>query len=155
MVLHSYSPANSRDVARLLELLGIPKPDREGADVVIPVQLAVGSPRPGAIVIETRSVFDLLRLAAARVEVPADTRGAVRFRTPGPAGEGIHIRSSSTAPADPRVATQYRGRWYYIDDEDDSSKRWFNRMQLLVNAQLPDRAAGSAPLLSVPVSGRR
>jgi hypothetical protein len=53
------------------------------------------------------------------------------------------------------VATQYRGRWYYIDDEDDSSKIWFNRMQLLVNAQLPDTAAGAAPLLTVPVSGRR
>jgi hypothetical protein len=155
IVLHGYSRANSREVARLLELLDIPKPDREGADVVIPVQLAVGSPTPGAIVIETRSVFDLLRLAAARVEVPEGARGAVRFATPGPAGQGIRIRSSATAPPDPRVATQYRGRWYYIDDEDDASKKWFNRMQLLVNAQLPDTAAAAAPLLTVPVGGRR
>jgi len=155
VVLHSYSPANSHDVARLLQLLGIAKPDREGADVVIPVQLSVGSPAPGAISIETRSVFDLMRLAAASVELPADTRGAARFPTAGPAGHGIRIRSSATAPPDPRVATQYRGRWYYIDDEDDSSKQWFNRMQLLVNSQLPDTAAGTAPVLTIPVTGRR
>jgi hypothetical protein len=154
VVLHGYAPAKSHDVARLLQLLGIPKPDREGADVVIPVQLSVGSPAPGAISIETRSVFDLMRLAAASVELAADTRGAVRFPTAGPAAHDIRIRSSATAPPDPRVATQYRGRWYYIDDEDDSSKKWFNRMQLLVNAQLPDTAAGTTPLLTIPV-GRR
>jgi len=47
VVLHSYSPHNSREVARLLDLLGIAKPVREGDDVVIPVQLSVGSPDPG------------------------------------------------------------------------------------------------------------
>lgn len=39
VVLHSYSPVLSREVARLLELLGIERPAREGDDIVIPVQL--------------------------------------------------------------------------------------------------------------------
>ena len=78
MVLHSYSPANTLEVARLLDLLGVAQPAREGDDIVIPVLLSVGSPDPGAIAIETRSLFDLMRLAAARIELPADAAaGAV------------------------------------------------------------------------------
>ena len=75
VVLHSYSPANSREVARLLDLLGIPRPVSEGDDVVIPVRLSVGSPDPGAIAIETRPLLDLMRLAAAAIELPADAGG--------------------------------------------------------------------------------
>jgi hypothetical protein len=155
VVLHSYSPHNSREVARLLDLLGIKKPDREGDDVVIPVQLSVGSPAPGAISVETRSLLQLMRLAAARIELPPDTPGAARLPAAGPAGRGIRIRSAAEAPSQPRVAVQYRGRWYYIEDDDEDSKQWFLMLQLLAGAQLPDSAAGTAPVLTIPVSGRR
>jgi hypothetical protein len=155
VVLHSYSPAASRDVAPLLALLRIQNPQREGDDIVIPVQLSVGSPAPGAIVIETRSVIDLMCLAAASIELPADTPGATQFPAPGPAGQGINIRSSSGEPAQPRVATRYRDRWYYIVDDDHASKQGFNMLQLLASAQLSDAAAGSVPVLTIPVTGRR
>jgi len=154
-VLHSYSPANSREVAQLLELLGIGKPEREGADVTVPVQLSIGTPAPSAVSIESRSVLDLMRLAAASIELPADTPGASPFPATGPAGQGIRIHSSTTAPSEPRVAAQYRGRWYYIDNNDEPSKRWFTMLQLLVNAQLPDITARSMPVLTVPVTGKR
>jgi hypothetical protein len=155
LVLHSYLPASSREAARLLELLGIKKPQREGDDVVIPVQLSVGMPVPGAVSVETRTLLDLMRLAAASIELPPSTRGAVRFPTPGPAGRGIHIHSSTTAPAQPRVAVQYRDRWYWIDDDDGTSKQWFNMLQVLVAAQLPGGSTGTAPVLTIPVTGRR
>jgi hypothetical protein len=155
VVLHGYSPATSREVARLLDLLGLKKPEREGDDVVIPVQLSVGTPAPGAIAIETRSLLDLFRIAAASIELPPETYGAVHFPPPGPAGQGIHIKSSTTAPSHPRVAVQYRGRWYYIDDGDDTSKQWFMMLQALVAAQLPGGATGTAPVLTIPVTGRR
>jgi hypothetical protein len=155
VVLHSYASTSSREVARLLELLGIEKPAREGDDIVIPVQLSVGTPTPGAISIETRTLMDLMRLAAASIELPADTYGAARFPATGPAGRGIHIHSSAAAPPRPRVAVQYRERWYYIDDSDDVSKQWFNMLQALVAAQLPGGATGSAPVLTIPVTGRR
>ena len=70
IVLHSYSPQNSREVARLLELLAIRKPERDGDDVIIPVQLSAGSPSPNTISLETRSLLDLMRLAAASIELP-------------------------------------------------------------------------------------
>jgi hypothetical protein len=154
IVLHSYSPQNSREVARLLELLAIRKPERDGDDVIIPVQLSTGSPSPNTISLETRSLLDLMRLAAASIELPADTPGAARFPTPGPAAHGLRIRSAEQHPPESRVSTQYRGRWYYIDNNDDASKQWFQALQLLAGAQ-PAEGAGMAPVLTIPVSGRR
>jgi hypothetical protein len=155
IVLHSYSPHNSQQVARLLDLLKVTKPTRDGDDVVIPVELSVGAPAPDAISLETRSLLDLLRLAAASVEVPPGTPGAGAFSRPGPAAAGFRIRSAEFQPADARVSAQYRGRWYYIDNEDEASKQWFAMLQLLSSAQLPDTAAGTAPVLTIPVTSRR
>ena len=155
VVLHSYSPHNSREVARLLDLLGIARPIREGDDVVIPVRLSVGSPDPGAIAIETRSLLELMRLAAASIELPAEAAsGAVRFPERGPAGQDIRIRVASARPAPARVAVEYRGWWYYIADDDEASKLWFQMLQLLAGAQTPATAAGTGPVLTLPVTGR-
>jgi hypothetical protein len=117
VVLHSYSPHNSREVARLLDLLGIKKPDREGDDVVIPVQLSVGSPAPGAISVETRSLLQLMRLAAARIELPPDTPGAARLPAAGAGGPGnphpVRGRGAVAAAgggAVPRALVLHRGR---------------------------------------------
>jgi hypothetical protein len=153
MVLHSYSPVDSKEAARLLDLLGIRKPERESGVIVIPVERSAGRPTPGSISIETRSLLDLMRLAAASIDLPPDTHGAARFPAAGPAGRGIHIHSSSTAPSRPRVAVQYRDRWYWIEDDDDSSKQWFNMLQTLVAAQLPGGAVATAPVLTIPVTG--
>jgi hypothetical protein len=155
MVLHSYSPASSREVARLLDLLGIEKPAREGDDIVVPVRLAVGTPDPGAMAIETRSLLDLMRLAAANIELPPDAAVvALRYPEVGPAGKGIHIHSAATRPAQARVAVEYRGRWYYIENDDDAGKQWFLMLQLLASAQVPS-TTDMTPLLTIPVTGRR
>ena len=155
VVLHSYSPTNTLEVARLLDLLGIAKPAREGDDIVIPVRLSVGSPDPGAIAIETRSLFDLMRIAAARIELPADAAaGAVRYPELGPAGKGIRILSSASRPPQARVMVEYRGRWYFIEDDDDASKQWFMMLQLLASAQVPSTTE-VGPVLTIPVTGRR
>ena len=154
IVMHSYTPTSVKDVHRLLELLAIDKPIREGADVVVPVRLAAGTPEPGTISIETRSLFDLVRIAAASIELPADvSAGAVRFPPRGIAGRDIRILSTAFRPRDARAAAEYRGRWYYIEQDDMASKQWFSMLGLLANAQVPD--AGIAPMLTVPVSKSR
>ncbi len=155
VVLHSYSPASSREVGRLLDLLGIEKPAREGDDIVVPVRVAVGAPDSGAISIETRSLMDLMRLAAASIELPPDAAAvAVHYPEVGPAGKSIHIHSAATRPAQARVAVEYRGRWYYIENDDDAGKQWFMMLQLLASAQIPS-TTDTVPLLTIPVTGRR
>ncbi len=155
IVLHSYAAGSARDVERLLGLLGIQRSVHAGEDVVVPVQLSVGSPMPGSIVIETRSVLDLIRLAAASIDMPEGLPGAARFRPPGPAAQGIRIHTAESEPPQARVAARYRDRWFYVADDDEASKQWFNMLQLLASAQLPDATAGSVPVLTIPVTGRR
>lgn len=153
MVLHSYTPANIREVIRLLDLLDFAKPAREGDDVIVPVRLSAGSPDPGTVSLETRSLFDLARLAAAGIELPADAAGAVHYPERGPAGRGIRILSSASRPTGARVSAEYRGRWYYIEQSDARSKQWFLLLGLLASAQVPD--TGIAPMLTVPVTRPR
>jgi len=153
LVIHSYSPANTREVERLLALLGVKAPVLAGDDIVIPVQLSVGSPTPGSIAIETRSLFDMMRIAGATIDLAPDTSGAARPPAPGPAARRLRIRTGSAPPADARVATQYRGRWYYIEDDDEPSKQWFTVLQLLAGA--PAGGSSAAPVLTIPVAGRR
>jgi len=153
LVIHSYLPSNLREVEKLLSLLGLQQSQvPAGDDIVIPVQLSVGSPDPGSIAIETRSLFDMLRIAGATIELAPDTSGVGRLPAPGPAAGGLRIRSGSAPPAEARVATQYRGRWYYIGDDDDLSKQWFTVLQLLAGA--PAGASTAAPVLTIPVTGR-
>jgi hypothetical protein len=154
MVLHSYSPASSREVARLLDLLGISKPEREGDDAVVPIQVSVGSPPPGAISIETRSLFNLMQLAAASIDLPAELKPTARqYPEACPAGKGIRILSSATRPVQARVAVEYRRRWYYIEETDQGSKQWFLMLQLLASAEVPD-TAGLGPILTIPAGKR-
>jgi hypothetical protein len=155
IVLHSYAPQDTRNVTQLLELLSVRKPEREGDDVVIPVRLSAGTPAPDSISLETRSLLDLFRIAASRVEVPPGATGAVRFPVPGPAARTLRIRWTETPPVDPRVASRYRDYWYYIGNEDDEAKQWFGMLQLLTSAQLPSTQAGIAPVLTIPVTGKR
>jgi hypothetical protein len=155
MVLHNYAPTSTREAARLLGLLGISGPAREGDDVVVPMRLSAGSPPPGAIALETRSVFHLMQLAAASIELPAELMASARqYPEPGPAGAGIRIRSSATPPDGARVAVEYRGRWYYIETSDQRSKQWFLLLQVLASAQVSDTAKGVRPVLTIPVGAR-
>jgi hypothetical protein len=154
IVMHSYDPDNVRDVHRLAALLGVKSPERVGDDIVIPVELSVGSPSPGSVALETRSLFDMLRIAGASIDVPADVPGAARLPSPGLAAQGLRIRIALTEPGDARVATQYRGRWYYVDNDDEPAKRWFNVLQLLAGAPAGSGTA-TAPVLTIPVTGRR
>jgi len=154
MVLHSYSPHSSREVARLLDLFGIAQPTRAGDDVVIAVRLSVGSPPPGVLAIETRSLHDLMRLAAAGIELPAELAAtATTFPERGPAGNGMRIHSAEARPSQARVAVEYRGRWYYIAQTDAESKQWFMLLQLLAGAQVPD-SVSTTPVLTIPAARR-
>jgi hypothetical protein len=77
----------------------------------------------------------------------------VHYAAPGLAGKGIRIRSAAARPANARVAVEYRGSWYFIDNEDAASKQWFMNLLLLADAQLPSTNDGT-PVLTIPVGNR-
>jgi len=154
-VLHGYARESTQEAARLLDLLGIARPVAHGSDVVVPVILAAGTPGSGAVAIETRSLNAMMRLAAASIELPLDVQGALRFAPPGAGAMGVRIRSSTERPEAARVAIEYRGRWFFIDDADEATKRWFAMVGLLFSAQVPESGAAVAPMLTIPVAGQR
>ena len=154
VLLHGYAPGSTEDVARLLTLLKADMPSHEGEDILIPLQLSVGGWHTGALTVGTRSLFELIRIAAAAVEVPKDVTGAMRLPAPGPAGRFLRIRSSTAQPTEARVATQYNARWYYIARDDEASKVWFTMLQFLAGSHIPELARGG-PILTIPVTGRR
>lgn len=67
----------------------------------------------------------------------------------------MRIRTSLERPTSARVAVPYRGRWYYVDDADEARKQWFAMVALLFSAQVPEPASAVAPMLTIPVAGRR
>ena len=154
-VLHNYRETAAAEAARLMDVLQIPRPAREGDDVIVPVVLAAGAPDAGSVALETRSLRGMMRLAAAAIELPPDTPGAMRFPVRGPGASGIRIRTASERPAGARVAVEHRDRWYYIDDADETTKQWFEMITLLFNAQVPEPVSASAPVFTIPVAGRR
>jgi hypothetical protein len=55
-------------------------------------------------------------------------------------------------PAHAFVSVKYRGYWFYISDDDRSSKSTFNLMLEMHNVQITQGL--TAPVLTIPVSGK-
>ncbi len=66
-------------------------------------------------------------------------------------GELFRVRSGDAAPADAFVRVRYRGSWFWIDDDDLSSKSTFGLVQQLFGLQAGSSNAGG-PLLTLPLS---
>ena len=64
----------------------------------------------------------------------------------------FRVRASARKPYDTYVSIKYRGRWFYIDDNDLSSKTTFALLSQLLAIQSGNiRSAG--PVLTLPVGG--
>lgn len=123
--------------------------------LVIPIRfsaVADGS----TLALTTFSVYDLIRISAASVDVPEEhiQSGMVRDLVPKRvANELMHIKRSEKRPENALVATFVHGWWFYIDNNDTSSKQSFRLLSILWSAQLASANRGvAAPLLTVPVS---
>ena len=146
------------EVRELYELLGLDAPAQDEGELLLPVKLGLGKPATAGIRLNTRSVYDLIRIAAAAVEVPEEDVASGRAwhtATLGPAGAGIRIRRSEKRPADAMVAVRHHDSWYYIDATDGASKRAFRIISSLVSVRIADtvdRSKGT-PVLTLPASG--
>jgi hypothetical protein len=113
------------------------------------------------LAVDTRSLMGVLYYLANGVEVPAEhidagivtqtvTATGAPFDWSDLLGDLIHVRWSARRPRDAAVEVKHRGYWFYIADDDESSKSTF-----VLLAQLFALQAGEIsevkPVLTLPV----
>lgn len=157
IVIDHYAPAFEVEVSELLNLLGFDAPPEDSERLVLPVFLALDGQDSGGVGIVTRSVAALVEILSAAIDVPeAEHREGIAASYPplGLAGRGLKIHRSEARPEHAAVAVQYRGHWFYIDETDQVTKRFFRLMAALWTATISDTAAmdSAAPVLTVPVT---
>jgi hypothetical protein len=148
---------NRETVRELLRRWGLPGSlARQDREIVLPAKLAVGSVTRPELNVQTRSVYDLIEMAASSVEVPPEhvTAG---LANPGlgemsPLRGLLRIQSSAHRPSgDVLVAARHRGYWFYISADDAPSKLAFRLLQTLVNMRLVEAGPQTVPTLTIPV----
>jgi hypothetical protein len=157
LVIHDYAPANRHVVRELLQLWRLPPSLAAGdGDIVLPVNLAVGKVTKPELNVQTRSVYDLIEIAATSVEVPPEdaAQGLAGPALPGPSPfrDDLKIQSSSSYPSTPvLVAIRHRGYWFYIPADDGPSKLTFRLLQTLIGMRLVEGTPQTTPTLTIPV----
>ena len=160
LILSHYSPDHITEVQELLRLLELKgDPARENM-IRIPVVLGVREADFDGLAVQTRSVAEILLTAAASIDVPGEdvAAGLVEARAGFPGSLGalqpiLKIHSSRNAPDRANVAVQHRGWWFYVDDTDLTSKRIFQKIQMLFLTRLSEATRGTqtTPLLTIPI----
>src|SRR5262245_13872346 len=137
-------PEHARELAELRKLLGL-DPSRKDFHVVF----GATARGPNELAILTRSIFRMLTVLSAFVEVPLSHLAEGRAPSLGQA-ESIEeppfvVHCGATKPGDCFAVVHYRGHWFWVDDRDPRSKRVF--AFLLVFLALAD----TAPKEGLPV----
>jgi len=156
LVIDQSQPRHAALVKELLIDLGLPPARYTAARVVIPVSLALNASEVGGIGITTRSVWDLVEILSAGIEVPAgdlEKGVATAAPPPGRVGRLLRVAYSRDKPDHAYIAIEYRDGWFYIDDRDMTTKAYFNLLGGLWSMTMANAAGGvAAPVLTVPVS---
>ena len=138
--------------AEMRRLLRLGPPNR-------PYQVRYGgwSGKPDEIAIVTRSMLQVMLELGILAQVPeADITGG--RATPGAgspptsaAGSLLNIRSGASPPPDSYVAIPYKGRWFWIGEDDIRSKSIFTSVMLLFS--ISDVGVRTAPpVVTVPAN---
>jgi hypothetical protein len=103
------------------------------------------------IVLNNRSVMEVLRFASAYVDIPPEdiAAGIVRARA-APEAEWLEIRSSPDEPTRAWLKIRRAGTWYYIAEDDLGSRVTFTLLRSLFSSVVGE-VPGSKPLLTLPV----
>jgi hypothetical protein len=140
--LYSYPITNTVDISPE----GILAADGKLAEVFDPDKTVAH------IGLTNRSVFDILKFAAASVEVPEGdvASGLVRGRDI-TLEEYLDVRTSQSEPADSWLKVRYRGNWYYIPATDLPSRTTFTLLSALFSSVVGE-VPGAKPVLTLPVN---
>jgi hypothetical protein len=104
------------------------------------------------VVVNNRSVMEMLYFAAGYVQVPeADIgQGRVSAVSRRPAADWLNILSAQSEPSDAWLKVQYRGSWFYIAADDLRSRTSFTLLDAIF-ASVVGSIPGATPLLTLPV----
>ena len=157
LVIHDYQPANRETVRALLRAWNVQeRAMRTGRNIVLPVRLAVGTPEQPGLNVQTRSVYELIEIAALGVDVPTGDVERRLVDRADPGASPLHgvftIHSSPSRPTgEVLVATRHRGHWFYIAADDGPSKLMFRLLQSLIGMRLVEATPQAVPTLTIPV----
>ena len=99
-----------------------------------------------------RSVLDILRFAAASVEVPEMEIASGRARRRDiKLDEYLDVRSSKTAPSNAWLKIPYLGSWYFIPATDLNARTSFTLLSALFSSVVGE-VPGAKPVLTLPVN---
>ena len=157
LVIDQSAPEHAARVKALLQLLNLPPAMQREQLVVIPVSLALGGGKDGGVGFSTRSVWDMVEVLSARIQVPAaDERDGLVVPAPpaGRLGKSLNIHYSKEEPDKAYVAVEYRDGWFYIDERDMLTKQYFKLLGSLWSLAMANAAGqgAAAPVLTVPVT---
>jgi hypothetical protein len=147
----SIPPETLADIAELRGLLHLNQTATE-------FQLT-SAPLPSSdteIAVQTRSVFEIMKVMAAEVSVPTEDlslhRAVPGFETghdvPGVVPI-IRIRSSKQKPSDAFISVHYRNSWFRIDDDDLASKAAFAQLMELFT-MIDTGSRPNEPVVTIP-----
>lgn len=134
----SLSPQEQADLDFVVRHLGM-----KGKGGELNVVFATYPHADDELAVATRSMFEVLMELSQCV----DLDGA----PPPPGGQAplVRIHSGAQPPPGVHVAAQYRGRWFWIDADDERSKQMFLITQVVLSmADTGDR--DGAPLVTIP-----
>lgn len=155
LLLSGEGEGYAQRVRELYDLLGFAAPSDLDEVVRLPVDSGIGRPGSPAIRLSTRSLYELLGIAAACVEVPDEHVQSGFAPAVAPAGTmspAIRIRASSSRPWGASVKFKRYGWWFFVDFSDSQSKLTFHLLEALVSVAMSDNAEMRAPVLTVPAS---
>jgi hypothetical protein len=156
-VIQHYRPGHEAGVRELLQLLGLHGPAADAGEIVIPVSRGFGRGKGEGIAFTTRSVFDLVEMLSAAVDIPGEdieAGASVEYPAASPLGRQLHILRSRVEPEDAYIAVKHHGWWYYIDKTDRPTKRFFHLVTVLWSVTIAESTARAqkAPILMLPTS---
>jgi hypothetical protein len=105
------------------------------------------------IAIQTRSIFEIMVELSARVQPPPEhlRKGYVSAVDTAGADVEFRVQSGTSKPSDAYTAVRYLDHWFWIAQNDESSKVDFVFLMLLFSL-VETREGQIAPIVTVPVS---
>ena len=157
IVIDQAAPDHAAMVSELLELVGLSRLRSDAPQLVLPVTLSLNGAQQGALGITTRSIINLVEILAARIEIPQrdiDNGVVASYPAVGALGQKLTIHYAQEEPEHAYVAVRHRDGWFYIDERDGDTKRYFKLLGSLWSLAVAHSLINgpTAPVLTVPVS---